>query len=181
MSHFRVPSWCISSQDRQNLYMLLERVMGGEFWWFMQGLSKPLPENKARFYVACVIQARAKPLTTLLINLHKSKQACTSGDASHTDAASMLAGCALSTPPDFFGFAASLLSTRAALGRDLESRSSAKARSCEAKEPPDPLRMLMWTGAGIHPLEGLHVPRPEAGEPADGHLRLSQGDRLRLC
>jgi hypothetical protein len=43
-------------QDDKNLYMLLERVMGGEFWFFMQSLNAPIPEHKAKFYVACVVQ-----------------------------------------------------------------------------------------------------------------------------
>lgn len=45
-----------SLQDKDNIYMMMERVMGGEFFFFLHNLERPLHEQHCRFYAACVIQ-----------------------------------------------------------------------------------------------------------------------------
>jgi serine/threonine protein kinase len=50
-------------QDSDNLYMVLERVMGGEFFTFLHNLGRAPAEKHARFYAACVIQVRAGKYT----------------------------------------------------------------------------------------------------------------------
>jgi cGMP-dependent protein kinase len=46
-----------SFQDAQSLYMMMELVMGGELFYYLQSLSAPLPEPSARFYTGCVVEA----------------------------------------------------------------------------------------------------------------------------
>jgi cGMP-dependent protein kinase len=46
-----------SFQDAQSLYMMMELVMGGELFYYLQSLSAPLPEASARFYTGCVVEA----------------------------------------------------------------------------------------------------------------------------
>ena len=46
-----------SFQDGQSLYLLMELVLGGELFYYLQSLSAPLGEGSARFYTACVIEA----------------------------------------------------------------------------------------------------------------------------
>jgi serine/threonine protein kinase len=48
-------------QDRDNVYMLLERVMGGEFFSLLHNLDQAPSEKHVRFYAACVIEVRAPP------------------------------------------------------------------------------------------------------------------------
>jgi serine/threonine protein kinase len=47
-------------QDRDNVYMLLERVMGGEFFTLLHNLEEAPSEKHVRFYAACVIEVRAR-------------------------------------------------------------------------------------------------------------------------
>eukprot|EP00884_Botryococcus_braunii_P004083 jgi/Botrbrau1/13676/Bobra.0378s0008.1 len=44
-----------SFKDAQHLYLLLESVMGGELFTYLQSRSTPLREDHARFYAACVV------------------------------------------------------------------------------------------------------------------------------
>lgn len=45
-------------QDKDYLYMILETVMGGELFAYLQMRDDPkIPESQARFYTACVIEA----------------------------------------------------------------------------------------------------------------------------
>jgi len=46
-----------SFQDAQALYLLMELVLGGELFYYLQGLRAPLPEAAGRFYTACVVEA----------------------------------------------------------------------------------------------------------------------------
>ncbi len=48
-----------SFQDAQSVYMMMELIMGGELFYYLQSLSAPLPESSARFYAACVVEAFA--------------------------------------------------------------------------------------------------------------------------
>jgi len=43
--------------DKTHVYMLMETVMGGELFSFLQSLTYPLTESTARFYAGCVILA----------------------------------------------------------------------------------------------------------------------------
>ena len=42
-------------QDAASVYMLLEAVLGGELFAYLQARDRPLPEAHARFYVAAVV------------------------------------------------------------------------------------------------------------------------------
>ena len=44
-------------QDPGSVYMLLEAVLGGELFAYMQARDRPLSEGHARFYVAAVVLA----------------------------------------------------------------------------------------------------------------------------
>mmetsp|Transcript_1014 Transcript_1014/g.3265 ORF Transcript_1014/g.3265 Transcript_1014/m.3265 type:complete len:865 (-) Transcript_1014:1193-3787(-) len=46
-----------SYKDKLHIYLLLEVVMGGELFVYMQENGRPLPEKQAKFYVACVVLA----------------------------------------------------------------------------------------------------------------------------
>ena len=46
-----------SFQDNGSLYLLMELVMGGELFYYLQSLRAPLHETHARFYTACVVEA----------------------------------------------------------------------------------------------------------------------------
>lgn len=46
-----------SFQDAQALYLLMELVLGGELFYYLQGLRTQLPEAAGRFYTACVVEA----------------------------------------------------------------------------------------------------------------------------
>jgi cGMP-dependent protein kinase len=46
-----------SFQDGGSVYMLMELVMGGELFYYLQSLRQPLHETHARFYTACVVEA----------------------------------------------------------------------------------------------------------------------------
>lgn len=48
-------------QDSDNVHMLLERVMGGEFFSLLHNLEQAPAEKHVRFYAACVIEVRAPP------------------------------------------------------------------------------------------------------------------------
>ncbi|KAK3251619.1 cGMP-dependent protein kinase [Cymbomonas tetramitiformis] len=43
--------------DEHTLYMLMEKVMGGEFFIYLQSREDACSEDEGRFYAACVIQA----------------------------------------------------------------------------------------------------------------------------
>jgi hypothetical protein len=44
-----------SFQDDGNLYMLMQCISGGEFFQYLNDSKKPLGEEEAKFYAACVI------------------------------------------------------------------------------------------------------------------------------
>eukprot|EP00803_Ostreobium_quekettii_P000241 evm.model.scf_1252.3 EVM.evm.TU.scf_1252.3 scf_1252:22586-28170(-) len=44
-------------KDNYTIYMLMEAIMGGELFTYLQKRRRPLSESHARFYAACVIQA----------------------------------------------------------------------------------------------------------------------------
>eukprot|EP00873_Tetraselmis_striata_P025622 jgi/Tetstr1/445886/TSEL_003524.t1 len=46
-----------TAQSEEKLYMMMEPVLGGELFTYLRKRGEALPENDARFYVACVVQA----------------------------------------------------------------------------------------------------------------------------
>ena len=43
--------------NESSLFMLMDKVLGGELFTYLQGRSAPLPESHAKFYAACVVLA----------------------------------------------------------------------------------------------------------------------------
>lgn len=46
-----------TAQDTAHIYLLMEAVMGGELFSYLQTLRQPLTESHARFYAASVVLA----------------------------------------------------------------------------------------------------------------------------
>ncbi len=42
-------------KDERTLYLLMEAVLGGEFFTYLQQRNSPLREDAARFYAGCVV------------------------------------------------------------------------------------------------------------------------------